>query len=48
MAKYLTPWIRVLLEKLTVTQLVKKLHAFYGTRRYITVLKRARQFRNHV
>jgi hypothetical protein len=32
----LTPRIRVLLEKLTVTQLVKFL-AFYGTRRFITV-----------
>jgi hypothetical protein len=28
---------RVLLEKLTVTQLVKKFPAFYGTRRFITV-----------
>jgi hypothetical protein len=25
-----TPWSRVLLEKLTVTQLVKKLQVFYG------------------
>jgi hypothetical protein len=29
----LTPWIRVILEKLTVAQLVNKLCAFYGTRR---------------
>ena len=32
----LTPWCRVLLEKLTVLQLVKKFPAFYGTRRFIT------------
>jgi hypothetical protein len=31
----LTPWSRVLLEKLTVLQLVKKFLAFYGTRRFI-------------
>ena len=33
----LTSWCRVLLEKLTVFQLVKKLPAFYGTRSFITV-----------
>jgi hypothetical protein len=33
----LTPRSRVLLEKLTVTQLVKKFPSFYGTRRFITV-----------
>jgi hypothetical protein len=33
----LTPWNRVLLEKLIVTQLVKKFTAFYKTRRFITV-----------
>jgi len=27
----LTPWSRVLLEELTDSQLVKKLHTFYGT-----------------
>jgi hypothetical protein len=32
----LTPWSRVLLEKLTGFQLVKKFPAFYGTRRFIT------------
>jgi hypothetical protein len=32
----LTPWIRVLLEKLIGLQLVKKFPAFYGTRRFIT------------
>ena len=32
----LTPWCRVLLQKLTGLQLVKKFPAFYGTRRFIT------------
>jgi hypothetical protein len=32
----LTPWSRVLLEKLTGFQLVKKFPAFYGTLRFIT------------
>jgi len=32
----LTPWSRVLLEKLTGFQLVKKFPAFYGTRKFIT------------
>ena len=34
----LTLWCRVLLEKLTGLQLVKKFPAFYGTRRFITAL----------
>jgi hypothetical protein len=34
----LTPWSRVLLEKLLVLQLIKKFTAFYGTRKFITVL----------
>ena len=34
----LTPWCRVLLEKLTGLQLVKKFPEFYGTRRFITAL----------
>ena len=34
----LTPWRRVLLEKLTGLQLVKKFPAFYGTRRFIIAL----------
>ena len=38
----LTPWCRVLLEKLTGLQLVKKLPAFHGTRRFITALTRVR------
>ena len=33
-----TPWCRVLPEKLTGLQLVKKLPAFHGTRRFITAL----------
>ena len=32
----LTPWRRVLLEKLTGLQLVKKFPAFHGTRKFIT------------
>ena len=38
----LTPWCRVLLEKLTGLQLVKKVPAFYGTRRFITALTSVR------
>ena len=38
----LTPWSRVLLEKLTGLQLIKKFPAFYGTRRFITALTSAR------
>src|SRR5215470_14687799 len=34
----LTPWCKVLLEKLTGLQLVKKFPAFYGARRFITAL----------
>ena len=34
----LTPWCRILLEKLTGLQLVKKLPAFHGTRKFITAL----------
>ena len=34
----LTAWCRVLLEKLTGLQVVKKLAAFHGTRRFITAL----------
>jgi hypothetical protein len=39
----LTPWSRVLLEKLTGSQLVKKFPAFYGTRKFLTALTSARQ-----
>ena len=38
----LTPWCRVLLEKLTGLQLVKKFHAFHGTRKFITALTSVR------
>jgi len=37
-----TPWCRVLLEKLTGVQLVKKFSAFHGTRRFITALTSVR------
>ena len=38
----LTPWCRILLEKLTGLQLVKKFPAFYGTRKFITALTSVR------
>jgi len=38
----LTPWCRVLLEKLTSLQLVKKFSAFHRTRRFITALTSVR------
>ena len=38
----LTPWCRVLLEKLTDLQLVKKFPEFHGTRRFITALTSVR------
>ena len=38
----LTPWCRVLLQKLTGLQLVKKSPAFHGTRRFITALTSVR------
>jgi hypothetical protein len=37
----LTPWSRVLLEKLPGFQLVKKFPAFYGTRKFITAFTSA-------
>jgi len=39
----LTPWCRVLLEKQTGLQLVKKFPAFHGTRRFITAFTSVRQ-----
>jgi hypothetical protein len=42
MVYLLTPWSRVLLEKLTGLPLVKKFSAFYGTRRFITAFTSAR------
>jgi hypothetical protein len=38
----LTPWSRVILEKLIGSQLVKKFHTFYGTRRFITAFTSVR------
>jgi hypothetical protein len=38
----LTPWSKVLLEKLKCPKLLKKFPAFFGTRRFITVYTRAR------
>ena len=38
----LTPWCRVLLEKLTGLKLVKKFPTFHGTRRFITALTSVR------
>jgi hypothetical protein len=35
------PWSRVLLEKLTGSQIVKKLPSFCGTRRFITAFTSA-------
>jgi hypothetical protein len=37
----ITPWSRVDLEKLTGSQRVKKLPAFYGTERFITAFTSA-------
>jgi hypothetical protein len=39
----LTPWSRVLLEKLIVNQLVKNFSAFYGNGIFMTVFTRARE-----
>ena len=39
----ITPWCRVLLEQLTVLQLVKKFPTFHRTRRFITALTSVRQ-----
>jgi len=35
-------WSRVLLQKLIITQLVKKFSSFYGAQKFITVFTRAR------
>jgi len=40
-AYFLTPWSRVLLEKLTGSQPVKKFPTFYGTQRFITAFTNA-------
>ena len=39
---FLTPWCRVLVDKLIGLQLVKKFPAFHGTRRFITALTSVR------
>jgi hypothetical protein len=39
----ITPWSRVLLEKLNGLQVVKKFPAFYGTQRFITAFTYACQ-----
>ena len=39
---WLTPWSRVLLEKLTVSQPAEKFPTFYGTRRFITAFTSTR------
>jgi len=38
----LTPWCKVLIEKLTGLQLVKKFPVFHGARRFITALTSVR------
>ena len=40
--RLLTPWSRVLFEKLTGSHLVKTLPAFYGNRRFITAFTSVR------
>jgi hypothetical protein len=40
----LTPWCRILFEKLIVTQLVKNIPLSYGTGRFITVFTKARHW----
>ena len=35
----LTPWNRIILDKLTVSQRVKKFPALYGTRKFITAFR---------
>ena len=44
----LTPWSRVLLEKLTLSQLVQKFTAFYGTRRFIAAFTSARHLSSNL
>jgi len=44
MNNQLIPWSRVLLEKLTVTQLVKKFPDFHVTLRFITAYTTARNW----
>jgi hypothetical protein len=44
LARQLPACSRILLEKLTVAQLVKKFAVIYGTRRFIAVFTRARHW----
>ena len=41
-SNWLTPWIKALLERLTVLQPVKQFSAFYGSRRFIAEFTRVR------
>jgi hypothetical protein len=43
----LTPWSKVLLEKLTGLQLVKQLPAYYGTRRFIAAFVMSDEVRHY-
>jgi len=43
----LSPWGRVLLVKMTIAQRTKKLSAFYGTRRFITIDTAAQHWHLH-
>jgi hypothetical protein len=36
-----TPWIRILFQKLTVAQLIKKFPEFYGTQKFIAMFTKA-------
>jgi hypothetical protein len=44
MSGWVSEWSWIILEKLIVTQPVKKFPAFYGTRRFITVFTRSRHW----
>jgi len=44
LTNYVTPWSRVLLEKIIITQLVKKFSTFYGTHMFVTMFTRARHW----
>jgi hypothetical protein len=43
-SSYLTPRCRVVLAKPVLVQLLKKFRSIYGTRKFITELKRTHQF----
>jgi len=44
MTKQLTPWHRVVLEKLIIAKAAKKFLPFHDTRKFIAVFTRARQW----